>query len=120
MNEVHPSVQETLDMARELRNRIADLRERIEGIHGDEPSPQGHVVAKVDAMGRLTGLRLCNNATTQLTGVELAREVLASIRDSGAAAEKQYEELMAGEMLLGDLDIPGDDLPGGADAGRPT
>lgn len=102
MADIHPDVQAALDMARDLRNRIADLRERIDGVRGRLTSPKGYAVAEVDAMGRLTGLQLLNNATTQLSGHELAQEILAAIRESATDAGRQYDAIMNSDTLMGD------------------
>jgi hypothetical protein len=102
MTDIHPDVQAALDMARDLRHKIADLRERIHAIRARLPSPKGYVLAEVDAMNRLTGLYLLNNATSRLSGSQLAEEIIASIREGTADAQRQYDNLMAGDDTADD------------------
>jgi hypothetical protein len=102
MSDIHPDVQAALDMSRELRHRIADLRERIHGIRARLPSPRGYALAEVDAMSKLTGLYLLNDATAHLSGRELAGEIMASIREGTADARQQYDNLMAGDGTVDD------------------
>ncbi len=97
MNDMHPDVQAALDAARELRHRIADLRERIDGIRARRPSPGGTVVPEVDAMGRLTSLYLAPGTTTKFTGAELVTEIMTAIRESTVDAGLQYRTLMDNE-----------------------
>lgn len=94
MSDTHPDVQAALAMARGLRDRLAALTEDINGVLGNETSPRGYAQASVDAMSRLTSLRLLNNATTQLSGTELATEILASITASSKAARSAYDAIM--------------------------
>ena len=93
-DDIHPDVQAALDAARDLRNRIADLRERIDAIKARRPSPSGLVVPEVDAMGRLTGLYLAPGAAVRFDNAELAAEIMAAIRESTADAARQYRTLM--------------------------
>ena len=102
MNDIHPDVQAALDMSRDLRHRIADLRERIDGIRARLPSPNGYALAEVDAMSKLTGLYLLNDATARLSGSALAEEIMASIRDGTDDARRQYDNLMAGDFAADD------------------
>ncbi|MCX4092175.1 hypothetical protein [Nocardia sp. alder85J] len=97
MTDIHPDVQAALDAARELRHRIADLRERIDGIRARRPSPSGSVVPEVDAMGRLTGLYLAPGVAATFTGAELVTEIMAAIRESTADAGLQYRTVMDNE-----------------------
>ncbi|MEC3920201.1 hypothetical protein [Nocardia sp. CDC160] len=94
MTDIHPDVQAALDAARELRNKIADLRERIDGIRARRPSPSGAVVPEVDALGRLTGLYLVPGTTAQLDNTELIAEIMAAIRESTQDAGRQYRAIM--------------------------
>jgi DNA-binding transcriptional regulator YbjK len=102
MSDIHPDVQAALDMARDLRHRIADLRDRIDAIRARLPSPKGYALAEVDAMNRLTGLYLLNNATSRLSGSQLAEEIMASIRQGTADTRRQYDNLMAGDATADD------------------
>ena len=94
MSDIHPDVQAALDSARELRHRIADMREKIDNIRARRPSPSGAVIPEVDAMGRLTDLYLAPGTTARLTDVELIAEIMAAIRESSADAERQYQSIM--------------------------
>ncbi|MBU3066812.1 YbaB/EbfC family nucleoid-associated protein [Nocardia sp. NEAU-G5] len=94
MNDIHPDVQAALDAARELRNRIADLRERMDAIKARRPSPSGLVVPEVDAMGRLTTLYLAPGTAARFDNDELTAEIMAAIRESTADAARQYRTLM--------------------------
>lgn len=94
MSDIHPDVQAALDAARDLRHRIAELRERIDNIRARRPSPSGAVVPEIDAMGRLTGLYLAPGTVDRFGNEELAAEIMAAIRDSTADAGRQYQQLM--------------------------
>ena len=94
MSSIHPDVQAALDAARDLRHRIADMRERIDAIRARRPSPSGAVIPEVDAMGHLTDLYLAPGTTTRFTGAELAAEIMAAIRESSADAARQYRAIM--------------------------
>ncbi|WP_329412006.1 hypothetical protein OG563_06175 [Nocardia vinacea] len=94
MSDIHPDVQAALDAARNLRHRIADLREKIDGIRARRPSPSGAVVPEVDAMGKLTGLYLAPGTTARFENAELVTEIMAAIRESTADAARQYENIM--------------------------
>ncbi|WP_327146934.1 hypothetical protein [Nocardia sp. NBC_01327] len=94
MSDIHPDVQAALDAARDLRHRIADLRERINGIRARRPSPSGAIVPEVDAMGRLTGLYLAPGTTSRFGNNELIAEIMAAIQESTADAGRQYKVLM--------------------------
>ncbi|MFQ6395104.1 hypothetical protein ACLMAJ_16770 [Nocardia sp. KC 131] len=91
---IHPDVQAALDAARDLRHKIADMRERIDSIRARRPSPSGAVIPEVDAMGRLTDLYLAAGTTARLTGAELVAEIMAAIRESTADAARQYQTIM--------------------------
>ncbi|MFE3081484.1 hypothetical protein ACFXO9_30880 [Nocardia tengchongensis] len=94
MSDIHPDVQAALDAARDLRHRIADLREKINTIRARRPSPSGAAVPEVDAMGRLTDLYLAPGTTERFGNNELIAEIMAAIRDSTADAGRQYQVLM--------------------------
>ncbi|NKY87233.1 YbaB/EbfC family nucleoid-associated protein [Nocardia veterana] len=97
MSGIHPDVQAALDAARELRHRIADLRERIDGIRARRPSPSGLVIPEVDAMGRLTDLYLAPGTVDRFEADELVTEIMAAIRESTADAALQYQTIMDAE-----------------------
>ncbi|MEV6072955.1 hypothetical protein AB0L82_40965 [Nocardia sp. NPDC052001] len=94
MTDIHPDVQAALDAARDLRHRIADLRERINGIRARRPSPSGAVVPEVDAMGRLTDLYFAPGTTARFGNAELVAEIMAAIGESTADAGRQYQVIM--------------------------
>lgn len=94
MSDIHPDVQAALDAARDLRHRIADMRERIDAIRARRPSPSGSVIPEVDAMGRLTSLYLTPGTADHFTGAELVSEVMAAIKESTADAARQYQVVM--------------------------
>ncbi|MEV6280186.1 hypothetical protein [Nocardia sp. NPDC051832] len=94
MSSIHPEVQAALDMARDLRNRIADLRERIDQVRARRPSPSGAVIPEVDAMGRLTGLYLAPGTAARFTTAELTAEIMAAIGESTADAARQHHAIM--------------------------
>ncbi|MFE7801054.1 YbaB/EbfC family nucleoid-associated protein [Nocardia sp. NPDC057440] len=99
---IHPDVQAALDAARELRHKIADMRERIDNIRARRPSPSGAVIPEVDAMGRLTDLYLAPGTAARLTGAELTAEIMAAIRESTADAARQYQTIMEVPSVMGD------------------
>ncbi|GAA5104486.1 hypothetical protein [Nocardia iowensis] len=94
MSAIHPDVQAALDMARELRHRIADLRERIDNVRARRPSPSGAVIPEVDAMGHLTDLYLAPGTVRRFTGHELVTEIMAAIRESTDDAARQHQVIM--------------------------
>ncbi|MFE4455806.1 YbaB/EbfC family nucleoid-associated protein [Nocardia tengchongensis] len=94
MSDIHPDVQAALDAARDLRHRIAELRDRINAIHARRPSPSGAVVPEIDAMGRLTDLYLAPGTVDRFDSDQLAAEIMAAIRESTADAGRQYRQLM--------------------------
>ncbi|MEU7768992.1 hypothetical protein AB0B25_28375 [Nocardia sp. NPDC049190] len=94
MSAIHPDVQAALDAARDLRHRIAEMREKIDNIRARRPSPSGAVIPEVDAMGRLTDLYLTPGTAARLTGPELVTEIMAAIRESAVDAARQYESIM--------------------------
>ncbi|WP_227983745.1 YbaB/EbfC family nucleoid-associated protein [Nocardia spumae] len=95
MSDIHPEVQAALDAARDLRHKIADLREKIDAIRARRPSPSGAVIPEVDAMGRLTDLYLAPGTVDRFEAHELVAEIIAAIRESSADAGRQYELLMS-------------------------
>ncbi|NKY54019.1 hypothetical protein [Nocardia vermiculata] len=97
MSGIHPDVQAALDAARELRHKIADLRERIDSIRARRPSPSGCVIPEVDAMGRLTDLYLAPGTVDRFEADELVAEIMGSIRESSADAGRQYQVIMEAE-----------------------
>ncbi|WP_433574701.1 hypothetical protein [Nocardia brasiliensis] len=99
MSDIHPDVQAALDAAKELRNRIADLREKIDGIRARRPSPSGAVIPEVDAMGRLTDLYLAPGTSARMNGAQLAAELMAAIEESTSDATRQYDGLMGSVVL---------------------
>ncbi|MEV0297675.1 hypothetical protein [Nocardia sp. NPDC050710] len=109
MSRIHPNVQAALDAARDLRHRIADLREKIDGIQARRPSPSGAVIPEVDAMGRLTGLYLAPGTAARMSSPELVHEIVTAIRESAADAARQYQVLM-------DDVTPWENEPASADA----
>lgn len=94
MNDIHPDVQAALDMARELRHRIADLRERIDNIRARRPSPSGAVIPEIDAMGRLTNLYIAAGTTAKFDSAALVTEIMAAITESTADAARQHRLVM--------------------------
>lgn len=94
MSDIHPNVQAALDSARDLRHRIADMREKINAIRARRPSPSGAVVPEVDAMSRLTDMYLAPGTTERFTNEELVVEIMAAIRESTADTSRQYQALM--------------------------
>ncbi|GAA5062277.1 hypothetical protein [Nocardia callitridis] len=107
MSDIHPEVQAALDAARDLRHRIADMRERIDAIRARRPSPSGMVIPEVDAMGRLTALYLAPGTADHFDSPELVTEIMASIRESTADAERQYRVVMSADPS--DLDRKAED-----------
>lgn len=91
---IHPDVQAALDAARELRHRIADMRERIDEVRARRPSPSGTVIPEVDAMGRLTSLYLAPGVVDRFSCEELVAEIMAGIRESTQDAARQYQVIM--------------------------
>ncbi|MEU4314144.1 hypothetical protein [Nocardia sp. NPDC024068] len=91
---IHPDVQAALDAARQLRHRIADMRERIDDVRARRPSPSGAIIPEVDAMGRLTSLYMAPGTADRFTSDELAADVMAAIRESTQDAARQYQVIM--------------------------
>ncbi|WP_281918962.1 hypothetical protein [Nocardia sputorum] len=79
-----------LDMARELRHRIADVRERADRIVARRPSPSGLVIPEVDVMGRLLDLYLAPGTCARFGNRELTAEIMAAITESTEDARRQF------------------------------
>ncbi|WP_433492124.1 hypothetical protein [Nocardia grenadensis] len=94
MRDVHPNVRVALDMSRELRHRIAAVRERVDEIVARRPSPSGLVIPEVDAFGRLMDLYLAPGTCARFDNRELAAEIIAAISESLQDARRQYEFAM--------------------------
>ncbi|MBF6175650.1 hypothetical protein [Nocardia blacklockiae] len=90
MRDIHPDVRVALSMTRELRHRIAELRERSEGVFARRPSPSGLVIPEVDAMGRLKDLYLAPGTCARFENHELAAEIMAAIVESAEDARRQH------------------------------
>ncbi len=90
MRELHPDVLAGLNMARELRNRIADIRERADAIVARRPSPSGLVIPEVDVYGRLRDLYLAPGTCARFGNEQLAAEIVAAIAESAEDARRQY------------------------------
>lgn len=99
MSGIHPDVQAALDAARDLRHKIADLRERIDEIRARRPSPSGVIIPEVDAMGRLTDLYLAPGTVDRFEAAELVDEIMSAIRESTADAGRQYQVIMDAEPV---------------------
>ncbi|MBF6351356.1 MULTISPECIES: hypothetical protein [Nocardia] len=102
MSNIHPDVQAALDAARDLRHRIADMREQIDSVRARRPSPSGTVIPEVDAMGRLTSLYLAPGTAARYTGTELVDEIMAAIRESTSDAALQYRTIMETSLVDGE------------------
>lgn len=114
MSNIHPDVQAALAAARDLRHRIADMRERIDSVRARRPSPSGLVIPEVDAMGRLTNLYLQPGTVNRFTSDELVAEIMAAIRESTADAARQYKTIMDTSIT----DEPADGTQNGNGSGK--
>lgn len=94
MREIHPDVGAALGIARELRNRIADVRERADSIAARRPSPSGLVIPEVDAMGRLSDLYLAPGTCYRFDSRGLVAEIMSAIAESTEDARRQYDIAM--------------------------
>ncbi|MFI7667914.1 hypothetical protein [Nocardia sp. NPDC049526] len=94
MRELHPDVRAGLSLTRELRHRIADMRERADAIVARRPSPSGMVIPEVDMGGRLRDLYLAPGTCDRFGNQELAAEIVAAIAESAADARRQYHIAM--------------------------
>lgn len=95
MRDIHPSVKMARDATRELRHRIADLRDKVEGIVARRPSPTGLVIPEVDAFGRLRDLYLAPGTCARLDNEELVADIMAAVTESAADARRQYHVVMS-------------------------
>ncbi|MER7450941.1 hypothetical protein ABTW96_11725 [Nocardia beijingensis] len=94
MREVHPYVRAGLSMARELRHRIADMRDRADEIVARRPSPSGLVIPEVDCRGRLRDLYLAPGTCARFGNQELVAEIMAAVKESAEDARRQYQFVM--------------------------
>ncbi|MBF6468883.1 hypothetical protein IU427_27510 [Nocardia beijingensis] len=94
MREVHPNVRAGLSMARELRHRIADMRDRSDAIVARRPSPSGLVIPEVDSRGRLRDLYLAPGTCARFGNEELVAEIMAAIAETTEDARRQYRFVM--------------------------
>jgi hypothetical protein len=94
MRELHPDVRAGLSLTRELRHRIADMRERAAAIVARRPSPSGLVIPEVDVTGRLRDLYLAPGTCDRFGNQELAAEIVAAIAESAEDARRQYHIAM--------------------------
>jgi hypothetical protein len=94
MRELHPDVRAGLSLARELRYRIADMRERADAIVARRPSPSGMVIPEVDMRGRLRDLYLAPGTCARFDNQQLAAEIVAAIAESAEDARRQYHVAM--------------------------
>ncbi|MGW4327292.1 hypothetical protein ACWEKR_15500 [Nocardia sp. NPDC004573] len=90
MRDIHPDVRAALGMTRELRHRIAEVRERADEIVARRPSPSGLVIPEVDVMGRLRDLYLAPGTCARFGNSELAADIMAAITESTEDARRQY------------------------------
>ncbi|WP_174372259.1 hypothetical protein [Nocardia aobensis] len=90
MRELHPDVRVAMAMGRELKHRIAEMRERADGIVARRPSPSGMVIPEVNVYGQLTDLYLAPGTCDRFGNDELVAEIVAAIRESTANARRQY------------------------------
>lgn len=95
MRDIHPNVRAGRSLRRELRHRIADMRERADAIVARRPSPSGLVIPEVDAMGRLRDLYLAPGTCDRFDNRELAAEIVAAIIESAEDARRQYQIAMS-------------------------
>ncbi len=94
MREIHPNVRAALGMTRELRHRIAEMRERSNRVVARRPSPSGLVIPEVDATGRLLDLYLAPGTCARFDNAELAADIMAAITESAEDARRQYQIAM--------------------------
>ncbi|MBF6351348.1 MULTISPECIES: hypothetical protein [Nocardia] len=95
MREIHPDVVIARDATRELRHRIADLRDKVENIVARRPSPSGLVIPEVDAFGRLRDLYFAPGTCARLDNDELVADIMAAITESARDARHQYYTVMS-------------------------
>ncbi|WP_433631341.1 hypothetical protein [Nocardia sp. CA-120079] len=94
MRELHPDVRAGISLRRELRNRIADMRERADAIVARRPSPSGLVIPEVDVRGRLRDLYLAPGTCARFGNQELVAEIMAAIAESSTDVRRQYQIVM--------------------------
>lgn len=94
MREIHPDVQAALGMTRELRHRIAEMRERADKMLARRPSPSGLVIPEVDVTGRLLDLYLAPGTCSRFNNLELVAEIMAAINESTEDVRRQYHVTM--------------------------
>ncbi|WP_227984185.1 hypothetical protein [Nocardia spumae] len=94
MRELHPDVRVAMAMGRELKHRIAEMRERADGVVARRPSPSGTVIPEVNAYGQLTDLYLAPGTCDRFDNHELVAEIMSAIRESTANARRQYDITM--------------------------
>ncbi|MEU2014223.1 hypothetical protein [Nocardia sp. NPDC019302] len=94
MREVHPYVRAGRSMVRELRHRIADMRDMADAIVARRPSPSGLVIPEVDSMGRLRDLYLAPGTCDRFGNSELVAEIMAAITESTEDARRAYHLVM--------------------------
>lgn len=100
MRDIHPDVKSVLDSFRELRNRIADINDKVEGIVARRPSPSGFVIPEVDAFGRLRDLYLAPGTCLRFGSDELVREIMAAVSESVADARRQHHFMVNDRQSL--------------------
>ncbi|MGK8522570.1 hypothetical protein ACRS6B_13870 [Nocardia asteroides] len=91
---MHPNVRAALAMLHELRHRVAEVGERLDGIVARRPSPSGFIIPEVDAMGRLLNLYLAPGTCARFGNRELAAEIMAAITESTEDARRQFDIAM--------------------------
>lgn len=79
---------------RELRHRIAEVREKVESIVARRPSPSGLVIPEVDAFGRLRDLYIAPGTCVRMDSAELAADIAAAIIESAEDARRKYYLVM--------------------------
>lgn len=97
MRELHPDVRVAMAMGRELKHRIAEMRERADSLVARRPSPSGLVIPEVNAYGELTDLYLAPGTCDRFGNEQLAAEIVAAVRESTADARRQYSIAMNGD-----------------------
>ncbi|WP_199195728.1 hypothetical protein [Nocardia sp. MDA0666] len=94
MRELHPDVRVAMAMGRELKHRIAEMRERADSMVARRPSPSGMVIPEVNVYGELTDLYLAPGTCDRFGNDELAFEIVSAVRESSADARRQYHIAM--------------------------
>ncbi|RDI54549.1 hypothetical protein [Nocardia mexicana] len=94
MADFHPDVKLAFSVTRELRHRIAEVRERADAIVARRPSPSGLVIPEVDATGRLRDLFLAPGTCDRFDNHELVADIMAAIIESTEDAQRQYRFAM--------------------------